>query len=156
MMVSVMPPCFLGQVVEFLPAYLDSGVHRGDLVLLSQKAGQQRFQCCPIRRDGTGLQRGAGDVLGVRHLAEPQTGYIFLLAVLCELHPAGGLPHKDRQHPGGHGVQRSAVSHPLFVEDAPHLGADVHAGPTGGLVDNQDTTGHKNLLKGSRTRPAQR
>ena len=90
-----------------------------------------------------------------RHLAEPQTGYIFLLAVLCELHPAGCLPHKDRQHPGGHGVQRSAVSHPLFVEDAPHLGADVHAGPTGGLVDNQDTTGHKNLLKGSRTRPAQ-
>ncbi len=29
-----------GQVVEFLPAYLDSGLHRGISVLLSQKAGR--------------------------------------------------------------------------------------------------------------------
>ena len=34
------------------------------------------------------------------------------------------------------------MADPAFPQDAPQLGADVHAGPSCGLVDDQDTAGH--------------
>ena len=100
------------------------------------KRGSSGFQRHPVHGDGMGLQRFAGGILGVGDQPQPQTGNILLFAVFREFHSTGGLSHKHRQNAGGHGIQRAAVAHPLFLQDAPDLGADIHARPPGGLIDD--------------------
>ena len=109
----------------------------------TQEAPQSSFHVLAAGGDGAALQRFAGDVLGVRYLAQAQTRHVFLAAVFRELHGAGGLSHEHRQDAGGHGVQGAAVAYPFFVEDAPDLGADVHAGPALGLVNDEDSVRHR-------------
>ena len=89
-----------------------------------------------------GLQGLAGGVLGIGDLTQPQTGDIFLLGVFRKFHSAGGLSHKHRQNAGGHGVQGAAVAHPLFPQNAAQLGADIHTGPVGGLINDDDAVWH--------------
>ena len=82
------------------------------------------------------LQHLAGGVLGVGDQAQLKTGHILLLPLAGEGHRPGGPAQEHGKHPGGHGVQGAGVAHPLFVKDAPQLGAHVHRRPAGGLVND--------------------
>ena len=122
------------------------GRRRGGAPLREQRNGQQRRQRLPVHGDGTGLQNFAGGILRIGHNAQPQTGHIFLFAVFRELHSPGGLSHNHWQYAGGHGIQRAAVAHPLFFQNPPDLGADIHAGPAGGFIDYYNAAGHRRFL----------
>ena len=133
---------FPGQFVQLLPVDLDGGVHGRHLHQLPGEPGQQRLQLLPGHGDGILRQHLTGGVLRVGDAAQTQPGYILLAAGLGKGHGAGGLPHEYRQHAGGHGVQRPGVTHLFCFQDAPQLAAYVHAGPSGGLVDDDDTVCH--------------
>ena len=128
-----------GQLVELLPPHLDGGEHGWHLEDLPPKGGQSGLHLCPTGGDRSGLQHRPGPILGIGDDPQFYIRNIFLIGLAGKLHRPGGPAHKDGEHPCGHGVQGPGVADALFVEGPPQLGADVHAGPLGGLVDDKNT-----------------
>ena len=56
-----------------------------------------------------------------------------------KFYSSGGSAHKHRQHTGGHGIQRSAVTDSAGIEDPAQPGGYVLAGPVLGLVYNYNS-----------------
>ena len=125
---------------------LDGGIHGRDLRDRAGEAGEDGFQRRPVHSDEMGLQRFPGRILGVGDQPQPQTGNILLFAVFRELYGTGSLSHKHRQNAGGHRIQRAAMAYPLFFQDPPDLGADIHAGPAGEFIDYYNAAGHRRFL----------
>ncbi len=124
-----------GDLVELFSADLDRRIHGRQLVDLAAKACERGVQRGVGDVGIAPLQHGAGGILRVRRDAEAQPGEVFLLRSLGELHSARGAAEKHGEQPGRHRVERSGVTHALFVQRTAQLGADIHARPAGGLVD---------------------
>jgi hypothetical protein len=123
-----------GDLVEALAADLDRGVHRRNLRLWSEEAGQRGLDRGGIERggvaDGGHLALG---VLGLRLDPERDPSDVGLGGPGQVLERLPGGADGDREDAGGGGVEGAGVADLALAEQAADAGDDVETGPAGGL-----------------------
>ena len=78
-------------------------------------------------------------IIGIRHHAQPRRRQVLFVGVLQIRHQLGRLAQAQHQHPGGHRVQRTSVTHALFAGGPAHLRHHVKRSQTLRLIEDKDT-----------------
>ena len=78
-------------------------------------------------------------IIGIRHHAQPRRRQVLFVGVLQIRHQLGRLAQAQHQHPGGHRVQRTGMTHALFAGGPAHLRHHVKRSQTLRLIEDKDT-----------------
>jgi len=90
-----------------------------------------------VERFGEGLRRGGGRALGIEGVgcdAEADDTFLALLRGAEELSQARVLAEQQREHAGGHGVERAEVADGALAGGAAHNVHHVMRGQTRGFI----------------------
>ncbi len=125
-----------GQLVEPLALHRHRRVHGRHLFNGSPKACQRLLQSLGGNRLVILLHQRTGYVSGVKALAQPEPGHIFLFRVRQQAGGLGCPAQQQGQHAGGHGVQGAGVAGFFLFCQSPRHGHRIERGEAGGFVQN--------------------
>src|SRR5271157_1761557 len=86
-------------------------------------------------------------VVGVGRHPKPNRPFVGLLGGAIELAKPGHAPHHQRQHSGGHGIQRPQMADRPLAHDPPRSGDDIVRGPSRRFIhDHHTIDGHPSAI----------